>query len=311
VIRVTSKGFHTADVDETVAHHYVVAGQPVVFECEVASLKAYHIGKASDRFSELLLNFEEPKLLNASSAKLAYHGLAPIDKKDRRVRFWRQGHRGQIDIDAEPACQIDFEENHIHLLREASFDDQVGLELVTGPALVLLLVELGIYSLHAGAVSTQLGNIAVIAESGAGKSTLCESAGNDWQRISDDVLPVHLSESTSWPYLHADFPQLKLKNATVDVVPEKPAKLDYLLRLNPQPESEIRFEKLTNAPSMLQIVRHTVAAKLFNKKQMRHHASFAKEISIVVPMLEVSYPRDKALIPEVRKEILEAFNRLK
>lgn len=307
---MTSKGFDTADVDETVAHHYVIAGQPVVFECEVASLKAFHIGKASQRFSELLLNFKEPILLNASSAILAYHGVAPIDKRDRRVRFWRRGQRAQIDIDAVPACQIDFDENHIHLLNQASFDDPVGLELVTGPALVLLLAQLETYSLHAGAVSTQLGNIAVIAESGAGKSTLCESAGNDWQRISDDVLPVHFSESPAWPQLHADFPQLKLKNATVDVVPNEPVKLDYLLRLNPQPEPEIRFEELAKAPAMLQIIRHTVAAKLFSKKQMRHHAAFAKEISQVVPMLEVRYPREKALLPELRKEILAAFTKL-
>ena len=310
VIRVTSKAFHTTNIGETVAHHYVIAGQPVVFESAVASLKAYHIGTASERFSELLLNFEEPALLNASSAILAYHGVAPIDKKDRRVRFWRHGRCAQIDIDAVPACYIDFDENHIHLLGEFSYHDPMGLELVTGPALVLLLAELGTYSLHAGAVLTQIGSIAVIAESGAGKSTLCQSDGDDWRRLSDDVLPIDFAESMNWPDIHLDFPQLKLTNAAVDIVREGPVKLDYLLRLNPRPHADIRFEELDKAPSMLQIVRHTVAAKLFNKNQMRHHASFAKEISKVVPMLQVHYPRDKSLLPKLRQEIVDAFVKL-
>lgn len=307
---MTSKGFHTAERQGDAAHHYVLAGQPVVFESRVMALEAYRIGAASERFSELLLHFREPKILNASNSRLTYHGQAPFDNQQRRVRFWRSGRRAQIDIDTEPVCQIDFEGSHIHLLDAALFDTPVNLEVVTGPALVLLLAELGVYCLHAGAVSTSAGNIGLIAESGVGKSTLAKHVDAQWQQISDDTLPVGLpSKDMQRPELYADFPQLKLQNAAVKIRAEPGAKLSFLLRISPEPTQATVFKKMDRAASMLQIIRHTVAAKLFDQTLMKQHADFAKHVSKGVPMLEVSYPRSESGLADLRNEIVAAFTK--
>jgi len=311
VIRVTSKGFHTISRQGSAAHHYVLAGQPVVFESEVASLKAYHAGPASERFSEMLVHFNEPTILNAGNATLVYHGQAPFDGQSRRVRYWRQGRRGQVDLDARPVCQIDFKESHVHLIDESSFDQQVNLEVITGPAFVLLLAELGTYCLHAGAIATAVGNIGVIAESGAGKSTLSQHIDRQWKQISDDVLPINLfGDTTAKPKIYADFPQLKLKNCSVKEPLDNDVSLDFLLRINPRPASTIGFKRVDKPASMLQVIRHTVAAKLFDKKLMKHHSNFAKQVSKQVPMLELSYPRQKTQLPKLRAEILTAFTEL-
>ena len=311
MIRVTSKGFDTSERPTDVAHHYVLAGQPVVFDSEVQALSAYHTGTATKRFSELLANFTEPEFFNVTNSTLAYHGEAPFENQSRRVRFWRQKRCAQIDIDGQPVCQIDFDEGHIHLLDRASFSDRMCLEIVTGPALMLLLAELRTYCLHAGAVASTAGNIAIVAESGVGKSTLSASFNSSWQQISDDVLPVFLSpDEQNKPLMLADFPQLKLKNAVVSSPPETTLKLDYLLRVVPQPSNTIRFQKVEKPAAMLQIIRHTVATKLFDKTLMKQHTYFAKELSSCVPLLEVRYPRDKQRLPELREMIVSEFKAL-
>jgi len=305
---VTSKGLDPAEPQSNVAHHYVLAGQPVVFDAMVHALSAYHAGTASKRFSELLANVTEPEIFNTSNASLAYHGEAPFAGRFRAVRFWRYGRRAQIDIDALPMCQIDFDENHIHVLDKASFSDQMCLEVITGPAMMLLLAGLKTYCLHAGAIDSAAGSIAIIAESGAGKSTLSASSDSSWRQISDDVLPVcFVPDELDKPLLLADFPQLKLANASVSEPVEKSLKLDYLLRVVPQPCDSIRFQTIEKPAAMLQIIRHTVATKLFDKTLMKQHTNFAKELACRVPMLEVRYPRDKRQLPMLRDKIVAAF----
>ena len=305
MIRVTSTRVTTAGSG---AHHYRLAGQPVVFESRVAALDAYCIGPASEPFNELLSHVGECEVLTDNNATVAYQGFAPIDQQQREVTLRRSAHRAQVDLDGVPVCQIDFNEGHLHLLGDQSFDERANLEVVTGPALVLLLTQADVYCLHAGCVATSVGNIAIIAESGSGKSTLSNDAGTLWQQVSDDILPVGFSgDSSTCPLLLPDFPQLKLDRAEVKSRPKVGMSLDYLLRLSPQPAKEIEFVELGRKEAMLEVVRHTVAAKLFDSERLRKHAEFARRISREVPVLEMRYPRKKKQLPELRMRLVDAF----
>ena len=84
--------------------------------------------------------------------------------------------------------------------------------------------------------------------------------------------------------------------------------MDALFRLRSEPSKQIEFRRLEKTEAMLQIVRHTVAAKLFNRAMMKDHARFAKRLSTAVPIFEVSYPRNIEELPRLREAIARQIN---
>ncbi len=308
MIRVTVQGINTSTAS---AHHYLIAGQPVVVQHRVEALEAFLKGAASPQFAALLGNHREIKLLSATNSELRFHDLTPMASRAHRLRYWRRGRRGQIDIDGAPACCIDFKDSHIHIVNGQDMNSQLNLELVLGPALIVLLAYQKIYCLHAGVVQTPVGNIAFIAESGAGKSTLSQNQDDEWKQLSDDIAPVRDVKNAKLIELLPDFPQLKLVNARAADAPKHAVSLDHLIRINPEPVApsstteSIRIRKMQPVESLLQVVRHTVSAKLFSSPIMHKHASFARRVSMAVPMSEVSYPRTWETLPELRQRIVD------
>ncbi len=299
LIRITAK---VADRSAR-ACRYLLAGEIVAMQNEIPVLDAYSDGYATDKFSDLLANTSAPNLMSAANSRLQYFGRAPLNGVGREIRYWRSGHRAQIDIAGQPGCQINFRESHIHVLNDEPLHSALNVELVTGPALVILLSMNSTYCLHAGAVSTSAGNIGIIAESGAGKSTLAKHVDERWRQISDDILPIRFdSQSNSVKMLPA-YPQLKLPNATCALGVSEPETLNFLLRVNPEPSARVRFKRLPKVQGMLQVVRHTVGAKLFDTEALVGHADFAKQISIAVPVIEVSYPRKHRQLSKLRQHI--------
>ena len=306
MIRVTGRGL-VADAQAT---HYSVAGQALVCQNSLAGLTAYSTGLATPGFTDLLGKYEELPTMTTSNARLRYSGKAYFCQQFRDVRFWRSTGRGQLDIDGVPACQIDFNESHIHVLNDQPLGGGLNLELITGPALVLLLAQNHTYCMHAGAVDTPAGRIGITAESGAGKSTLSCHVNDQWSQVVDDVMPVTLADNDNEIEVLPDFPQLKLTNHCVTNGPRKRKALDYLLRINPEPSLATSFVVLPRIEAMLQVVRHTVAAKLFDTKTLAEHAAFAKKVSTSVPVIEVSYPRDIDQLEHLRGSIVEYLGAL-
>jgi hypothetical protein len=271
----------------------------------MAGLSSYATGLATRRFTDLLTHFVEPPMMTAANSTLRYFGKANFDAEFREVRYWRSAKRGQLDIEGVPVCQIDFDESHIHVLNCESLGVGLNMELITGPALVLLLALRETYCMHAGSVDTKVGRIGIIAESGAGKSMLSKHAGDDWCQVSDDIMPLSISQSGLTIDVLPDFPQLKLQNNSVENPVNRPQPLDYLLRVNPVPSETISFSVLPRVQAMLQVVRHTVAAKLFDAETLHRHANFAKKVSSLVPVIEVSYPREFDKVDQFRESIVE------
>lgn len=311
MIRITAKYSRGSKI----AHHYKIAGKRIVFQSEVAELTKFHVEPATKKYSEILSRFANTSEFNLANATLVYEGEAPLGGEICKVACWRQGRFFQIDLDGKPACYGNTAEAHIHLLRKGQFSDATNLELVTGPALILLLAVNDIYCLHASAVKTKAGNVAFIGESGVGKSTLAKHAGQGWEQISDDILPVqtenkHDLQAVTLDVL-TDFPQLKRKQACVYRGKENTCNLDWVIHITREPSDKLRFRKLNRIPAMLLVVRHTVAARLFNAAEIQQHAEFAKAVSAALPVYEIKYPRNKRELDRLRLKIVKSLLILK
>ena len=295
-------GSQAAKALPTPVHRYVLAGQEVVFDAPVSALSAFQQTGGLAAESEVAPPSARTRLLHEANAKLQYHGVAPIAEVAQQVSCWRDQHILQIDVGGRPVCQVDFQHQQIQLLNDQSYDDRLNLEVVTGPALMLLLAAKGIFCLHAGAVITGYGNIALIAESGVGKSTLSAHQREYWQQLADDIVPLLQHQGG---YVVGDYPQLKLPGNTIAARPDGPAAINLVLRLVTKSSDEISFKRLRKTEAMLQIVRHSVAAKLYDAEQLQAHAAFARQLSISTPVVELSYPRDLARLDAVRTAITD------
>ena len=274
---------------------YEIAGIKVLSSEKIASLTAFSVDSNNRVLDDFVL--VEAHLLCDKKRHLHYQGVAQFNQKLREIDFWRCDDMAQIDIDGVPICVVDLKAQRIIVFNDSAFDSSLNLEVITGPALIMLLIQQGIYCLHAGAVSISdvrglnAKNIVFLGDSGAGKSTLSTHVGEQWCQLSDDILPVsHIRRFI----FHDDFPQLKLPNAR----PQTPsldggnASLDCIVLLDQQPSEEIALQRLAKPQALLSIIRHTVAIRLFDSTQTKQHLLFAKSLVDCLPVLSVTYPRD-------------------
>lgn len=186
-----------------------------------------------------------------------------------------------------------------------------------GPVLVLALALRGAWCLHASAVLWQGQAIAMLGESGSGKSTLAAYLGLQngarGQRLADDVLPV-VPEGESLVALPR-FPQLKVppEQHAGDLIPERtPLAALYVLPAEHVGEERITLQPLAPRQAALALVRHTVAARLFDNALLARHLAFCVETAARTPVRRLIYPWRQEALPEVRDRIaadLEALAR--
>jgi len=312
MIRVTKQGHkplapeNGALVDgaahDLTAHYYTLAGQNIVFETEVNALQAFSDGVGSESYSEILVELAARMPVDEVQGKLTYEGSAPFADVVRNVKCWECDHLIRIDVDDTSICLVDVDNHHIHVLNEESFDQALNLQVVTGPALIILLATKGIYCLHASSIGTQFGNIAFIAESGVGKSTLGAHIDSNWQQLADDILPLHQRGDH---YQMFDYPQLKLPRNATELPQPRNSMLDLIIRLSNEESQEMEFTRLPRTEGLIEIVRHTVAAKLFDNALMIEHVRFAKFLSGEVPVVELKYPRNLERLNHLRFAIFK------
>lgn len=289
-IRVTAEHLPVEEQE----YVYSIASVELIFSREVPGLQSFYVRR------RVGLDYDNTfGAVDAERFELNYHGTAPFANSLRDVKFRRLGDVAQLDIDDVPACQISFSQNRIHVINNECFDSEINLELLTGPALILLLAQFDIFCLHAGAVSTPVGNIAIIAESGAGKSTLSAHCGDNWSQVADDILPVKGGN------IEPNFPQLKLPNTIASGALTCGTQLKVIFRINPTPSTDVQFKTLGSVEAILQIVRHTVATKLFDQSMMIAHMAFATKLVSDVTVVELSYPRDFSQIHHLKQEIID------
>lgn len=300
--------------DWSQAQVYCFAGENVLFQTPCNALERFYVEEAPVELvveASMALQEHLDNDTEGANLKLIYQGLAPFGDREREVTFRRKGDLARLEFEGSLVCEVDFSHNHIHLIREGGFANLVNVELVTGPAMMILLATLKTYCLHASAVSTRAGVVAIVGESGAGKSTLAWQAGEGWYQLADDILPIIYDKKRSGVHVSTQFPQLKLDHACAPGFEVGEPALDFVLRLNPKPAKSIGFRQLSKAEAMLQFVRHTVAAKLFNERIMSRHSKFATYFATKVPMIELSYPRDLLQLTDLREQIVDYLRQRK
>jgi len=293
---------------------YQMANQYIAYCEPVSLLNGFSVDKKLQNLPSLAIGNEPSResitkveTLGLHNSHCDYKDEIRFNNKLRTITLWRLNGLVQIDIDNEPGCSIDVEKKCIVILNDKPVDGLFNIELVTGPAIILLLAQQSIFSLHASGVEIcrqqgQSTNVAFIAESGVGKSTLSISAGEYWKQCSDDILPVSISQ---YACLYNDFPQLKLSGFTIENKNILNNNLDYIFNITSDVVEDIIIERVQSIDSVLAVIRHTVAARLFEPSLMKKHLEFATALINKVTVYRISYPRDIKQLPVLRKAIID------
>ena len=132
-----------------------------------------------------------------------------------------------------------------------------------GPVLILALARLGVYCLHASALSDGDAATVFVGHSGAGKSSLARAV---WkcagaQRLCDDITPIALRAGKL--YVLPRFPQLKLSAVDQNLPDAVPLKRLVLLNAA-QTGLASELQPLDQRELFAALTRHTVATRLYS-----------------------------------------------
>ena len=183
---------------------------------------------------------------------------------------------------------------------------EATVERALGGPIALALAAGGIFLLHASALASDRGVVALTAASGGGKSTLAEVAATTgaggWRRVADDILPVRLDDrSRALPH----FPQLKL-----DLLAAYPAdapvsrRLAAVVELHREDEgSMLQLETLSPASAVLALARATVAARLFPPELLGLHLAACGKAASTLTVARLRYPEGLGRVDRVLIEL--------
>ncbi len=247
----------------------------------------------------------EPELFSVTSGWLA--------NRWRQVRF-SCGQHYHLSIDELGDYRVTG--NDIAFIKQES--TTANEEVLLGPCLILALAMRTIFTLHASAWGSADGIIGFIGESGAGKSTLAafldrhfSGVPSRYSRFADDCLPVMVQNGSAVALPH--FPQLKLPASahyTAGNPPQVPVKaLVSLAGSQSQNQNTIEITPLHGKDALLEIVRHTIAGKLFGPDLSRQHLAFAAQFIGNVPVYRMCYPHRRERLPAVAGRLLDLLQR--
>lgn len=286
------------------AHRYRIASRTVVFDGPQSCLAAFHAGMADDHAPS------PPEPVPATGPTL-FDGVAPFGGRPRGLRcdagpdaFW---------LAVEDVGRFAVARSGHWIVRTDSgrtWDALETVEVVLGPCLALALALAGTWCLHASAVGDRRRVAALLGESGAGKSTLAAAlavqAAGRVGRVADDVLPVTGQPGASAVVALPHFPQLKLPahDQPGPSFPQRaPLAAAYVLHWA-APTEPIRIEPLPPSAAAAALVRHTVAARLFDGALLAEHLAFCARSAGRLPVRQLFVPERKERLPEVRAAFL-------
>lgn len=189
--------------------------------------------------------------------------------------------------------------------------DRELLEIALGPLLIPLLAPKSIFLLHASSIATPQGVVAFVGDSGAGKSTLAAFlASPRTPLVSDDQLPVARSTSNDHHIdVLPDFPQLKLpphRQPGLTLTHRLPLRAVVVLGETRYPE-DIKFYPLDSKQTVMTLIRHSVATRLFDKNLLAAHLRFCTAAGTCIRGYTLSYPRNFDALPKVRERLESEF----
>ncbi|MCC6133351.1 MAG: hypothetical protein IT186_25755 [Acidobacteria bacterium] len=167
------------------------------------------------------------------------------------------------------------------------------------PAQVLAFAIRKTFCLHASAVHGPRGALAFVGRSGKGKSTLAQylsaSEPHPWELVADDILPIDYSETP---------PLARCGSlAGFDAIQPERLPLAGIYVLRNWRRDLVRTEALTPSKAFVAVVRHSVATRLFDSRLKAAHFEACVAGSFRIPVRELWYPRNLAVLAEVRQAL--------
>jgi len=165
--------------------------------------------------------------------------------------------------------------------------DCIDTALLFGPVLILNLAMNGVFCLHASAFKIKGKVFILMGDSGTGKSTVARfmSEQANSTRLADDILPLKISndEITVLP----NFPQLKLP---VDKQ-YKGKKIvgEIVLLFAQKSNNETALSPVDTFYAIKNMIKHSVATKLFANNELQNHLSFCHQVSSRVKNYRLYY----------------------
>ncbi len=194
---------------------------------------------------------------------------------------------------------------------------------ILGPALGVLLHQRERLALHGSAVTIDGGAVAFLGEAGQGKSTMAAAFhARGRHLVADDVVAVQMDQTR--PMVFPGFPQLKLSPEAAVFVGDDPRSLP---RLEPNLEKRARrvrqgfslaplplkrvyvlaegqtlgIETLGPREALIELVRHTYAARLLREAPDRAHFLRCTDVVNNVSVRILRRPRSLSMLPELMR----------
>jgi hypothetical protein len=151
------------------------------------------------------------------------------------------------------------------------------ITLLMGPALILNLAINKVFCLHASAFVLNNKLFVLMAASGTGKSTIARFIKNqpECYRVADDIVPIKIINGKL--RLLPSFPQLKLSND--QQYNGNDIEMETVLLFANKSKDVTALKKTHQMLCLKNLIKHTVATKLFNENELRGHLHFCHQVS--------------------------------
>lgn len=244
-------------------------------------------------------NFSEEETLLTSQVKTnqqIYNKVTKVGESQYRLRVYTN-----IICDYRLiANQQNYTIKKNKILIDAKKNDPI---ILFGPAIILNLAINNIYCLHASACLINKKIFIIMADSGTGKSTIARFIDKqaNAKRIADDIVPVMLKNDKLT--LLPNFPQLKLVDD--NQYTGEDICLEPSLIFVKKDSKNVIIKKVNHLESIKNLIKHTVATRLFNNFQLKNHLDFCYKISNQVKSYQVKYSHTPDSLPTLFKLLNE------
>ena len=278
------------------SYRYIISSKTLNTDIPIEILSPFLEKEAKRQY-----NYKNPVLAKQSDYALIYKGPGSIGDSVREISFYKNKNNFKLIIQDIGSFLINYSSKDIEMfLLDSNLDinNKLIIESLLGPVIIFCLAMDGIFCFHASAVEYKNQAILFIGKSGYGKSTLADyldkNSDGKFKRIADDIVPVTLTENTFSVLPH--FPQLKLPS-NQQYSSNRPQCLRvssiYLLEKIDRDIDIVVIDKLSAKDSVLTLISHTVASRLFDDGLNSDHLNFCSDIANKIMFNKIPYPHNK------------------
>lgn len=211
-----------------------------------------------------------------------------------------------------------------------NIDGDLLRNLLLGTALAVLRHQQGLLVLHASSVNIKGDSVAFLGDVGQGKSTTAFALNkNGHPLISDDILPIHISEK-NLPFVYPGYPRLRLTpkfvsyiepysdkleneyNSTKKLIYSQsgfsseqiPLKAAYILEKG----ENFEVKRLSQKEALINLIKNSYCLPVFNNLEKKRNFIQCANIVKDVPVKKLTVKNSLDKLPELVKIIENDFN---